>query len=72
MHISVSDLYELHVLGLFFVELILSCRADTDPIYCLVSDLLPKSSVVFLGTDLDQIGSSSVQTVGFCCVTKLK
>ena len=40
-----------------FVELIQSCRTDTDPIYSSVSDLLPKSSVAFLGTDLDQIGS---------------
>ena len=42
-----------------FVELIQSCRTDTDTIYSSVSDQLPKSCVVFLGTDLDQIGSSS-------------
>ena len=42
-----------------FAELIQSCRTDTDPIYSSVSDPLPKSSVAFLGTDLDQIGSSS-------------
>ena len=42
-----------------FAELIQSCRTDTDPIYSSVSDPLPKSSVAFLGTDLDQIGSTS-------------
>ena len=42
-----------------FAELIQSCRTDTDPIYSSVSDPLPKSYVAFLGTDLDQIGSSS-------------
>ena len=36
-----------------------SCRSDTDTIYSSVSDPLPKSCVAFLGTDLDQIGSSS-------------
>ena len=42
-----------------FVELKQSCRTDTDTIYSSVSDPLPKSCVAFLGTDLDQIGSSS-------------
>ena len=42
-----------------FVELIQSCRTDTDPIYSSISDPLLKSSVAFLGTDLDQIGPSS-------------
>ena len=66
-HISVSDQYAhicirpvwIACLRAVFVELIQSCRTDTDPIYCLISDPLPKSSVAFLGTDLDQIGSSS-------------
>ena len=39
-----------------FVELIQSCRTDTDPWY---QTLLPKCYVVFVGTDLDQISSSS-------------
>ena len=66
---SYSSIYYNHDLRAVFVELIQSCRTDTDPIYCSVSDPLPKSSVAFLDTDLDQIGSSSVQNVGFCCVS---
>ena len=38
-------------------EQVQSCRTDTDPIYSSVSDPCQN---VFLGTDLDQIGSSSV------------
>ena len=48
-----------------FVELIQSCRTDTDLIYCSVSDPLLKSSVAFLDTDLDQIGSSSNSKHGY-------
>ena len=57
-HISVSDRL-ITCLRAVFVELIQSCRTDTDTIYSSVSDPLPKSSISFLGTDLDQIGSSS-------------
>ena len=42
-----------------FVALIQRCRTDTDTIYSSVSDPLPKSSIAFLGTDLDQIGYRS-------------
>ena len=46
------------------------CRTDTDPIYSSVSDPLPKSSVAFLGTDLDQIGSTSdsKRTILLCSI----
>ena len=71
---TVSDQYA-HIcirpvcLRAVFVKLIQSCRTDTDPIYCSMSDPLPKSSVAFLGTNLDQIGSSSDS--GFCCVHRI-
>ena len=44
-----------------FVELIQSCRTDTDTIYSSVLDQLPKRCVAFLGRVL-------IQNAGFCCV----
>ena len=57
-HICIRPVW-IACLKAVFVELIQSCRTDTDTIYSSLSDLLPKSFVAFLGTDLDQIGSSS-------------
>ena len=47
-----------------------SCRTDTDPIYSLVSDPLPKCFIAFLGTDLDQISTSS-DSKGTICIGKV-
>ena len=48
-HICIRPVW-IACLRAVFAELIQSCRTDTDPIYSSVSDPLPKSSVVFLGT----------------------
>ena len=70
--LEVGTAWERGYLRAVFVELIQSCRIDTDSIYSSVPEPLPKSSVAFWLQIWIRLVPVLIQNVGFCCVVTLE